>query len=134
MKKRLTIDSWANILRNLEYDSLEVEVLWLDGTDEYCLCEDCELFEDGFETEKQAYDRLEEIQKLVRGQEMTKDKKQIASLIVSLLENTVINSYGITDFEVWCEDNLNNKNQELLSVAIAPFVDTISKLLEVEQK
>lgn len=65
---------------------------------------------------------------------METDKKQIASLIISFLETTVINDYGITDFEVWCEDNLNNENQKLLSIAVTPLVDTIGRLLEVKQK
>ena len=78
MNKRLSLDEWKNIFRNIEeirneeeqdqdfvqgvkdgtYNYTEVEIVWLDGSDEYVLCSDCELFEDGFNTEQQAQERL----------------------------------------------------------------------------
>lgn len=65
--KRLSLEEWKNIFNNLEnmnkedyYDGVVdwVEVMWLDGSDEWCLCYGEELFEDGFATEKEAQDRL----------------------------------------------------------------------------
>ena len=64
---RLTIKEWANVLRNMEDEGDEVEVLWLDGTNEWVLCWDCELFEDGFESEEEAQARLDEVEKKVGG-------------------------------------------------------------------
>lgn len=57
--KRLNLETWKNIFRNLADEGEEVEVMWLDGFQqddgtvdltrgEWCLCFDCELFEDGF--------------------------------------------------------------------------------------
>ena len=59
-----TIETWKNIIRNVSEDvdseyGNEVEVVWLDGTDEWCLCHGTELFEDGFATEREATYRLE---------------------------------------------------------------------------
>lgn len=42
-----------------------VEVIWLDGTDEWALCYGEELFEDGFKTEKEAQERLESLEELL---------------------------------------------------------------------
>ena len=65
--KRLSNDTWHNIFRNLsemtpeEYYDGEVdwvEVIWLDGTDEWVLAFGEELFEDGFASEKEAQERL----------------------------------------------------------------------------
>lgn len=69
--KRLSLETWTNIFRNLQemdeedyYDGVVdwVEVMWLDGggvqEDEWCLCFGEELFEDGFKTEKEAQERL----------------------------------------------------------------------------
>lgn len=63
--KRLDIKEWENIFRNLEEDGEEVQISWLDGTDEWCLHFDYELFEDGFKTEREANIRLEYLQKSV---------------------------------------------------------------------
>lgn len=60
--KRLSIEEWKNIFNNLKESNEEVEIIWLDSTEnqgEYCLCFNCELFEDGFKTEQECYDRLE---------------------------------------------------------------------------
>lgn len=59
--KRLTLKEWKIIIENLQAENLEVEIVWLDSDDEFVLCHDCELFEDGFQTEEQAYSRLEKI-------------------------------------------------------------------------
>jgi hypothetical protein len=65
--KRLSFDTWRNIFRNLkemtpeEYYDGEVdwvEVIWLDGADEWVLAFGEELFEDGFSSKKEAQDRL----------------------------------------------------------------------------
>lgn len=65
--KRLDNETWKNIFNNLldldpeDYYDGEVswvEIIWLDGTDEWCLCFGEELFEDGFKTEREAMDRL----------------------------------------------------------------------------
>lgn len=57
-KKKLRADEWKNVIRNMNEESEEVEVMWLDSGDEWCLCYDCELFEDGFTSEKEAQERL----------------------------------------------------------------------------
>lgn len=73
--QRLEMGTWKNIFRNLKdmdeeeyYDGVVdwVEVLWLDEVDglgEWVLCFGEELFEDGFETEKEALDRLAFLEK-----------------------------------------------------------------------
>lgn len=65
----LSIESWKNIFNNLEEENEEVEVVYLDsGNSEYgewCLCFECEMFEDGFKSEKQAMERLEQVQKII---------------------------------------------------------------------
>lgn len=60
-----SLETWKNIFRNLEEENEDVEIIWLDGSDEWCLCFDCEMFEDGFKTEQEAIDRLEELRKLL---------------------------------------------------------------------
>lgn len=69
--KRLQNEEWSNIFRNLSemkeedyYDGEVswVEVMWLDSTDEWVLCYGEELYEDGFKTEKEAMDRLHELE------------------------------------------------------------------------
>lgn len=60
---RLPLAQWENIFRNLHEDNEYVEIVWLDGTDEWVLCFDCELFEDGFKTEKEAMERLDYLQR-----------------------------------------------------------------------
>ena len=64
--KKLSLQEWNTIINNireLEDDEFgnEVEILWLDGTDEWCLCHGYELFEDGFATEHEAWQRYEQI-------------------------------------------------------------------------
>lgn len=72
--KRLNVEMWKNIFTNLKemdkedyYDGVVdwVEVVWLDGTDEWCLCYGEELFEDGFKTEKEAQERLDYLETLI---------------------------------------------------------------------
>lgn len=67
--KRISLDVWANILRNTAENNEEVEVIWLDDVPPnpypYALVCDCELFEDDFETEKEAQDRLDEVKRLL---------------------------------------------------------------------
>lgn len=72
--KRLPLETWENIFRNLQemdredyYDGCVdwVEVLWLDGTDEWCLCYGEELFEDGFATEREAQERLNYLEQTI---------------------------------------------------------------------
>lgn len=72
--KKLDLETWKNIFRNLQEMDEEdyyddgvdwVEVMWLDGTDEWCLCYGTELFEDGFETEKEAQERLSYLENLL---------------------------------------------------------------------
>lgn len=64
---RLPMETWKNIFNNLldmeeedYYDGAVswVEVMWLDGTDEWCLCYGEEMFEDGFASEREADERL----------------------------------------------------------------------------
>lgn len=70
--KRLPLENWKNIVRNLEEEGEEVEVLWLDNVGapgEWVLGFDCELFEDGFTSDIEAEKRLEEIYKLLEAEE-----------------------------------------------------------------
>lgn len=62
---RMTLTQWAIVLNNLKEENQDVEILWLDDTDEWILCHDCEIFEDGFATENQAYEYLNYIKKKV---------------------------------------------------------------------
>jgi len=57
--KRLGIETWKDIFRNIRENGEEVEILCMDDTREWVLCCDCELFEDGFKTEQEARERLE---------------------------------------------------------------------------
>ena len=56
--KRINLTQWNTVLNNLEEQGEEVEAIWLDGGDEWVLCNDCELFEDGFKDESEASHRL----------------------------------------------------------------------------
>ena len=64
---KLSFEEWETIITNVnecdENDEFgnEIEVLWLDDTDEWVLCHGYELFEEGFKTEKEARERLKEI-------------------------------------------------------------------------
>lgn len=67
MAKRLNDDVWVNIFRNNEEDGEEIEVVFLDngtGTDnnEWGLHTGDELFEDGYNSEGEAEDRLRELE------------------------------------------------------------------------
>ena len=62
---RMTLTEWKIVLNNLKEENQDVEILWLDDTDEWILCHDCEIFEDGFATENQAYEYLNYIKKKV---------------------------------------------------------------------
>ena len=67
-----TLKEWATIIENIEEWNEngefgnEMEVLYLESTEEYVLCLGCEIFEDGFKTETQAWERYEEILKLLK--------------------------------------------------------------------
>ena len=64
VNNRLSAEEWRNIFRNLKENDEEVEIVWLDevgGPGEWCLCCDCEMFESGFDTEKEATQRLEHL-------------------------------------------------------------------------
>lgn len=63
--KRIDLVQWNTILNNLEEQNEEVEIVWLDSGDEWCLCNDCELFEDGFKNEDEASHRLYMVEKAV---------------------------------------------------------------------
>lgn len=71
MGQRLSDEQWKIIFGNLKdmdpedyYDGdvSWVEILRLDGTQEYVLAFGEELYEDGFETEREAEDRLRELE------------------------------------------------------------------------
>jgi len=61
-----SIADWRNIFRNLSEVGGWVEIIWLDDSDEWALCHDCELFEDGFSTEREAEERLEYLEERMR--------------------------------------------------------------------
>lgn len=68
-KKRLDLETWKNIFRNTKQNNEEIEIVWLDevGTEgEWCLCVDCELFEDGFKTENEARQRLDYLEGTIK--------------------------------------------------------------------
>lgn len=77
MAQRLDNETWKNIFRNLkEMDEEDfydgeidwVEVQWLDTDNKWCLCFGEELFEDGFKSEKEAQERLRQLEiKLLGG-------------------------------------------------------------------
>lgn len=62
---RMSMNEWKTVLGNIYADDEDVEIIWLESTDEWVLCCDCEIFEDGFKTEKQARNRLNEVIKKV---------------------------------------------------------------------
>ena len=62
---RQSLETWKNIFRNLEEEGKQLEVIWLDSSDEWCLCAGTELFEDGFKTEDEANDRLEYLENII---------------------------------------------------------------------
>lgn len=65
--KRLSFEEWKTIIVNVnecdENDEFgnDIEVIWLESTDEWVLCHGYEVFEDGFKTEKEAWQRYNEI-------------------------------------------------------------------------
>lgn len=65
--EKLSFEEWKIIITNVnecdEDDEFgnDIEVLWLESTDEWVLCHGYEVFEDGFKTEKEARERLKEI-------------------------------------------------------------------------
>lgn len=73
--RRLSIEDWKNIIRNIEEGDKEVkeefgecvEIIWLDdGSNEWVLAYGYEVFEDRFKTEKEATDRLNEIEMKIK--------------------------------------------------------------------
>lgn len=70
--KRLSNETWKDIFHNLSemkkedyYDGVVdwVEVSWSEDEDEWILCYGEEVFEDGFKSEKEAMERLSELEK-----------------------------------------------------------------------
>lgn len=68
-KTRLSLKEWENIIQNVsecdpndEFGN-EIEIQWLDSSNEWTLCHGYECFEDGFKTEKEAWERLNEVRK-----------------------------------------------------------------------
>ena len=61
--KRLDLETWENIFRNTQEENEEIEIVWLEDS-EWCLCCDCELFEDGFKSEEEARERLEYLENI----------------------------------------------------------------------
>lgn len=62
MGKRLSMGTWENIFRNTQESGEDIEIQWLDGSDEWCLCCGEELFEDGYKTEQEAQERLDHLE------------------------------------------------------------------------
>jgi len=56
--QRLSLKQWETIFNNLADINEEVEIVWLDSTNEYVLCYEEELYEDSFTSEKDAQERL----------------------------------------------------------------------------
>jgi len=83
--QRLDIETWKNIFRNIReaqeeqekeegieelirdgvVERIDVEVTWLETDDEWCLCSEYELFEDGFKTEEEAMERLKYLENIL---------------------------------------------------------------------
>lgn len=59
----LALSEWKDVLRNLSEEGEDVEIQWIESSDEWVLCHECELFEDGFKTEEEANARIEDIYK-----------------------------------------------------------------------
>lgn len=59
----LALSEWKEVLSTLAEEGEEVEIVWLESTDEYVLCHESQLYEDGFKTEEEANARLEDIYK-----------------------------------------------------------------------
>lgn len=69
----LSLSEWKDVLRNLSEEGEEVEVIWLESTNEYVLCHESELYEDGFKTEEEANARLEDVYKQLADSEEFKE-------------------------------------------------------------
>lgn len=107
MAKRLNRTQWGNVFHNLseltdsEYGN-EVEVTYMDnvpGPGEWALCHGEQLFEDGFETEYDAEQRLEHVLKVV-------DLKPVASICIS-------NTGGVIIYECESDYVLAGVNDEV---------------------
>ncbi len=69
--EKLTLEQWKVVLENLkdlDEDTIEefgdtVEILWFDSSNDWALCHGYEVFEDGFKTEEEAQQRLNEVYK-----------------------------------------------------------------------
>ena len=60
-----------------------------------------------------------------------KDKLHVLGQIENLWYNeiTLDNRAGVSEFLMWCDDNLHNEAQKKLAELIAPHVDFISQQL-----
>lgn len=65
----LALSEWKDVLRNLSEEGEDVEIQWIESSDEWVLCHECELYEDGFKTEEEANARLESIYKQLEDSE-----------------------------------------------------------------
>lgn len=61
---------------------------------------------------------------------MDKDKLRILNLIINMWENDLINENGAEDFENWCDDNIENKEQRKLMNKVKSHVDAITYILD----
>lgn len=58
---------------------------------------------------------------------MNKNKKVLYDLMENFFYNCELN--GSSDFEIWCEDNLTNDEQESLLYEMKEHVNAIAELL-----
>lgn len=61
---------------------------------------------------------------------MDKNKKHMLDLIVNMWYNELELGNGTSDFEGWCEDNIENKEQEVLLEKLKDHVNDITYILE----
>ena len=111
---KLSNEEWITIFENVtscdeksEYGN-EIEILQLDSTNEFILCYGCEVFEDGFTSEDEARQRLEEIEQMVH------DKK---FLMKKLKESGVWYPQDSDEFKDLINDLENNPDFSFFTVA-----------------
>lgn len=64
--KRMTLTQWVNVFRNMNESGRDFEITWLDSGNEWVINCDEELFEDDFNSEDRACDRLDLVKSAVR--------------------------------------------------------------------
>ncbi len=85
---QLPMETWENIFRNTQAAGEEVEVIYLDSGDEWGLCCDEDVFEDGYSSEQEAQERLDYLEGIFIKEDIGKIQSDMCKLRSDYIRRT----------------------------------------------